>query len=147
MLIDAAKPQAPRRSIIYSWKIAPAMDAPRLAPLKGARADPSSRREHRGRFPFAPPPPPVGAAAPSAAKGPKRVIEAGKRISKTHCVSGEVSFKWEHRSLRDGDVEGRLRRVDRGSDLAAVRVRCLRSPLMGAGSKRRGVRRSRTPRR
>jgi hypothetical protein len=80
MLIDAAKLQAPRRSIIYSWKIAPAMDAPRLAPLKGGCANPARRRKHRGDLPFAPPAPRVGAASFRRAKGQTRIVEARKRV-------------------------------------------------------------------
>jgi hypothetical protein len=145
MLIDPTERKTPRRSIIYCWKIASTMDAPRLASLKGACADPASRRKHPGDFAFASPTAAVGATPPRRAEGPTRVVEARKRVLQTPCVPREVAFERKHRSLRDRNVVGRLSRVDCGPGFAVPFVRCLRPPLMGVRPKRTGVRRGRAP--
>lgn len=132
MLIDAAELKAPPRNVTAGGKIAPAMDAARLAPLKRARADPASGRKHRGDFPLAPPAAPIGAAALVLAQGPKRVVEARKQILQTRSVSRKIPFEGEHRSLRDGDVGGRLLSGDRCSWIAAALICYLRSRLQSA---------------
>jgi hypothetical protein len=108
------------------------MDASRLAPLNGACADPASGRKHRSDFPFAPPRAPIGAHAPVLAQGPKRVVEARKRIVQTRRVSRKVPFEGEHRSLRDRDVGRRLVSADRCLWIAIAPVCRPRSRLQSA---------------